>query len=273
MLLKEGSSGVAVRSLQSRLKGLGFNVGKVDGKFGPTTRKAVIAFQNARKLKPDGIAGPKTMAALQVMSNGLRRAVGTVSSSRLPAVNPSALTVAMMFPDTPVRNIEENLPFVMSALETAKLNDRDMVLMALATIRAETGNFTPLSEFISKFNTTPKGHPFNKYDDRIDLGNLGKPDGERFRGRGYIQLTGRANYREHGAAIGLGDQLIENPLLANQPDIAARLLASFLKSKEKAIRKALAEDDLRLARKLVNGGSHGLLRFKQAFNTGKTVIS
>jgi peptidoglycan L-alanyl-D-glutamate endopeptidase CwlK len=177
-----------------------------------------------------------------------------------------------MFPGTPLANIEVNLPYVMTALKASKLDDRDMVLMALATIRAETGNFTPLSEYRSKYNTTPKGHPFNRYDNRTDLGNLGPPDGERFRGRGYIQLTGRANYQEHGAAIGLGNQLIENPLLANQPDIAARLLASFLKSKEQLIRNALTIGDLKTARRLVNGGSHGLAQFTQAFNVGKTVI-
>ncbi|HMG71927.1 MAG TPA: hypothetical protein VK582_00385 [Pyrinomonadaceae bacterium] len=47
----------------------------------------------------------------------------------------------------------------------------------------------------------------------------------------YRKGAGRANYAQHGAAIGLGNQLIDNPGLANQPDIAAKLLASFLKSR------------------------------------------
>jgi peptidoglycan L-alanyl-D-glutamate endopeptidase CwlK len=155
----------------------------------------------------------------------------------------------------------------------AALGDKDMVLMALATIRAETGNFTPLSEFKSKFNTSPGGRPFDLYDNRKDLGNQGPPDGDSFKGRGYIQLTGRSNYKVHGAAIGLGNQLIENPALANQPDIAAKLLASFLKSKEQKIRNALKAGDLKTARKLVNGGTHGLDEFTKAFNTGKTLIA
>ena len=148
-----------------------------------------------------------------------------------------------------------------------------MILMALATIRAETGNFTPLSEFKSKFNTSPGGHPFNLYDNRKDLGNQGAPDGANFRGRGYIQLTGRANFREHGNAIGMGNQLIDNPTLANQPDIAARLLASFLKAKETQIRAALGKGNLKLARKLVNGGSHGLAEFTAAFNIGAKLFA
>jgi putative chitinase len=102
---------------------------------------------------------------------------------------------------------------------------------------------------------------------------LGRPDGASFKGRGFVQLTGRANYAEHGARIGLGNGLIENPELANDPEIAAKLLASFLKRKEQTIRNALAENDLRTARKAVNGGSHGLENFIDAFNKGKNLIA
>jgi putative chitinase len=266
--LKRGSTGAEVTKLQTRLKELGFEPGKVDGKFGRATEVAVRAFQKSRKLKADGIVGPKTMAALKLKT---KPAVAKVPDV-LDVSKVTPVLVSKMFPGTPLANIEENLPFVMEALVKAKLADKDMVLMALATIRAETGNFTPLSEFISKFNTSPGGHPFNLYDNRADLGNKGKPDGANFRGRGYIQLTGRSNYAVHGAAIGLGNQLIQNPTLANKPDIAAKLLASFLKSKEDRIRKALLEGNLRTARRLVNGGSHGLGVFTQAFKTGKELL-
>ncbi|MFN2533215.1 MAG: peptidoglycan-binding protein, partial [Pyrinomonadaceae bacterium] len=67
--------------------------------------------------------------------------------------------------------------------------------------------------------------------------------------------------------------LVDNPGLANQPEIAARLLASFLKSKEPDIRQAIKNGNLKRARKLVNGGSHGLKEFTAAFNTGKSLIS
>jgi putative chitinase len=281
-LLKRGSSGPDVLTLQSTLKQLGFDPNGVDGNFGPGTEAAVIAFQKAKGLTPDGVCGPNTMAALQASAAvaGANVSGATATASVAPAatttsppeVDVTVAEVAKMFPGTPIKNIQTNLPFVLDAMNAAGLGDKNMILMALATIRAETGNFTPLSEFISKFNTTPKGHPFNKYDNRADLGNIGKPDGERFRGRGYIQLTGRANYKEHGAAIGMGNKLIEDPTLANKPDIAARLLASFLKSKERGIRRALAVGDLRKARKLVNGGSHGLTQFSQAFKVGQTLI-
>jgi hypothetical protein len=180
---------------------------------------------------------------------------------------------AQIVPYAPRANIELNLPFVLNALIAPELADNPMILMALATIRAETGLFLPISEFESPFNTSPGGQAFDLYDSRADLGNQGPPDGERFRGRGFIQLTGRSNYALHGVAIGLGEQLVANPDLANHPDIAARLLASFLKSHEQGIRAALTAGDLREARRLVNGGSHGLDAFTAAYNTGLALLA
>jgi peptidoglycan L-alanyl-D-glutamate endopeptidase CwlK len=277
-VLKQGSKGPDVTNLQSNLKELGFDPKGVDGNFGPGTKAAVIAFQKSKGLQADGIAGPNTLAALQGGGSGAA-AGGDAGSAASPAAGGAGATGGMtvaiaskMFPGTPVTNIEQNLPFVLQALSDAGLGDKNMILMALATIRAETGNFTPLSEFQSKFNTPPGGPPFSLYDNRKDLGNQGPPDGANFRGRGYIQLTGRANFLEHGQAIGLGTQLIDNPQLANQPDIAAKLLASFLKSKAPQIRNALAKGDSKIARRLVNGGSHGLAEFIKAFNTGKALL-
>ena len=275
-VLQQGSSGSDVTALQTRLGVLGFDPNGVDGNFGPGTKAALIAFQQSKGLTADGKAGPATMAALQ-LGVGVDASVSVGNSgSGSGSASMSNVTVAevsQMFPGTPVANIQTNLPFVLQALSDAGLADKAMILMALATIRAETGNFTPLSEFQSKFNTPPGGPPFSLYDHRHDLGNQGPPDGANFRGRGYVQLTGRSNFQIHGAAIGLGNQLITNPALANQPDIAAKLLASFLKSKEQAIRNALSSNNLALARKLVNGGSHGLAEFTQAYQTGERVIS
>ena len=87
-----------------------------------------------------------------------------------------------------------------------------------------------------------------------------------------MQLTGRLNYAIHGRAIGMGEQLVENPDLANDPVIAGKLLASFLKSREVRIGNALVAGDMAAARKLVNGGSNGLDRFTDAYNRGRSVL-
>lgn len=263
-VLKEGSSGPAVIKLQERLKELGFDPGAIDGDFGPGTEAAVMAFQKSQGLLADGIAGPRTLHAL-----------GQTQGNRLPSAVPqvTVAVVSKMFPATPLGNIKANLPVVLEALEAANLADKPMVLMALATIRAETESFEPISEGRSKFNTSPNGHPFDLYDNRKDLGNRGRPDGASFKGRGFIQLTGRANYQTHGAAIGLGNQLVDKPELANDPKIAAQLLASFLKAKERPVKEALLDNDLKQARKLVNGGSHGLDRFVDAYSIGNRLIT
>ncbi|WP_177344654.1 L,D-transpeptidase family protein [Evansella clarkii] len=62
--LKSGSSGSAVKDLQTKLTGLGYSTKGVDGKYGPNTTAAVKKFQRDNKLTPDGIAGPKTLEKL-----------------------------------------------------------------------------------------------------------------------------------------------------------------------------------------------------------------
>ena len=210
----------------------------------------------------DGVVGPRTAIAL-----------GLIDVPPIPSVVPIVTVeiVSQMFPGTPRRNIERHLPAVLDALVEPDLTEKSMVLMALATIRAETSGFVPIDEGRSRFNTSPHGQAFDLYDNRRDLGNTGAPDGERYRGRGFIQLTGRANYKEHGAAIG-EPGLMGDPERANVSGIAARLLASFIKAHERAIKEALLAGDLHHARRLVNGGSHGIDAFAEAYRAGQRLI-
>lgn len=263
--LKWGSKGPEVMALQQKLLKKGFNPGAIDGDFGPGTDAAVRAFQRSERLLADGIAGPRTLKAI-----GLDGGPVVIPPFSVGLVTLNG--VAEIFPDAPISNLRKYLPPVLAELQAAGLGDRPMVLMALATIRAETAGFEPISEYKSRYNTSPNGHPFDLYDNRADLGNKGEPDGEQFKGRGFVQLTGRHNYERIGQQIGLGDKLSKEPELANDPTIAARILAAFLKSRELRIKEALLEDDLRQARRLVNGGSHGLERFTESYRTGQRVI-
>jgi putative chitinase len=263
--LKQGDRGPAVIELQKALTTRGYNPGPTDGNFAQATRDAVLAFQQRAGLAADGIVGPGTATAL-----GLG---GAQFPPPPPSLIPSiTVEIAAQIVPAPRVNIESNLPFVLNALVEPELADKAMILMALATIRAETGSFLPISEGQSHYNTSPGGHPFDLYDHRANLGNQGPPDGELFKGRGFVQLTGRANYVFHGSAIGLGNQLVQNPDLANDPGIAGRLLASFLKAHEGKIRAALVANDLAAARRLVNGGSNGLPAFTDAYNTGLPLV-
>jgi hypothetical protein len=172
--------------------------------------------------------------------------------------------VKRMFPATPRTNIATNLPFVLEGLRARGLTDRKMALMALATIRAETEGFVPIDEGRSHFNT--RNTPFDRYEGRTDLGNTHAGDGPRFKGRGYVQLTGRANYTRVGPQVGA--DLVAHPEQANSPALAGLILAQFLKNVESRVRAHLAADDLKKARRDVNGGSHGFDRFKDAYERG-----
>ena len=263
--LKEGQVGLEVAEMQMLLANKGCYAGECDGDFGPKTKAAVEAFQRQTGLTADGVAGPQTLSALGYAYKASPRAVDT----GLFTVD----LVAQIFQGTPRANIETYLPPVLGALEKVGLGDRDMVLMALGTIRAETGSFVPISEFQSKWNTAPGGRSFGLYDTRSDLGNSAVGDGDKYKGRGFVQLTGKHNYRKFSAELGLGDRLLNEPDLANHPQIAADLLALFLKSQEgRCIRIALARKDYAAARKCVNGGHHGLEAFTKAFTDGLALL-
>ena len=271
----KGDSGPEIFKLQEKLLAAGFSPGTPSGTFDSATDIALRGFQKSHGLLDDGKAGPLTLAELNKFGAGAP--VMLPPETGKPMLERFTVSIVReMFPLTPVKNITTNLPFVLRALADAGLAEgvggKDMILMALATIRVETEGFEPISEFQSRFNTSPDGHPFNLYDNRKDLGNQGVPDGARFKGRGFIQLTGRANYHDHGGAIGLGNGLVDDPELANDPTIAARLLASFLKAKERAIKVALLARNFKEARRLVNGGSHGLAKFKETFLIGERLI-
>jgi Caspase domain/Putative peptidoglycan binding domain len=62
--LRRGDSGEDVRQLQELLRAAGYDPGPADGKFGPSTHAAVVAFQRSQGLEPDGAVGPLTRAAL-----------------------------------------------------------------------------------------------------------------------------------------------------------------------------------------------------------------
>ena len=213
---------------------------------------AIRRWQAGIGIIADGIVGPRCQMLLKLADEG-------------PPTDP-VLTVgfvSQLFPATKPANIARYLPYVEAALRAAGLVDRPMVLGALGTIRAETEGFVPIAEFQSRFNTPPGGAPFSSYDLRRDIGNGAAGDGARYKGRGFVQLTGKANYKHYGEVIGLA--LDADPDKANAPEVAAVVLAQFLFDKADKFRAAVGKGDLAAARKLVNGGAHGLDAFRSVF--------
>ena len=274
ILMSKGSVGDDVERLRKALaKALGddaklfASLGRSGTPIDDDFDAAIRRWQAGVGLIGDGVIGPRCQVLLDLI---------VLEASQFELVLDVA-HVSQLFPATKAANIARYLPYIEAALGVAKLTDRDMILGALGTIRAETEGFVPIPEGISKFNTPPGGAPFSLYDTRADLGNSQRGDGERYRGRGFVQLTGKDNYRRYGQRIGM--PLEASPERANAPETAAVLLALFLADKAVKFRAAVrsdgvgGKDGLKEARKLVNGGAHGLDRFRDVFERAKTVWS
>lgn len=91
------------------------------------------------------------------------------------------------------------------------------------------------------------------YEGRSDLGNTVKGDGYKFRGRGLIQITGRANYAACGEALGL--DLINQPELLEQPPHAAMSAAWFWSTR--GLNTLADQKDFAKITKRINGGLTG----------------
>jgi hypothetical protein len=135
------------------------------------------------------------------------------------------------------------------------LSDR-AAIAAAATILVECPSFVPQIE-LGGPDYYRRLYWFNEHV-RHQLGNVTIEDAVRYCGRGYAQLTGRANY----AAIGyqLGVDLLGNPELALEPNVAASVFGAFFKMKRI---RAVADsgDDWVKVRKLWNGGTNNLSGF------------
>ena len=92
------------------------------------------------------------------------------------------------------------------------------------------------------------------YEGRKDLGNVMKGDGKRYKGRGVFQLTGRANYRAYGKALGV--DLENNPELAADPEVSVRVACEYWK--KKGLSGWADRDDVNEITRRINGGYNGL---------------
>lgn len=93
----------------------------------------------------------------------------------------------------------------------------------------------------------------SRYEGRADLGNTEPGDGSKFRGRGLIQITGRANYAECGAALGL--DLLGAPELLEHPTAASRSAAWFWK--HHGLNELADAGDFGHITRRINGGLNG----------------
>lgn len=132
----------------------------------------------------------------------------------------------------------------------------------MAQCAHETLDFASLKELGGKLD-------FRKYDPTHApkkaraLGNRQPGDGARYKGRGYIQLTGRDNYRRAGEALGL--PLEAHPELVERPDVAAKVAVWFWKERVRPNVENFA--DTQQVTKNINPGLKGLQSRHRKFQT------
>ena len=106
----------------------------------------------------------------------------------------------------------------------------------------------------AKFTTTKEFSSGQQYEGRADLGNTQPGDGARYKGRGFIQITGRANYTAASKALGI--DLVKHPELAERPDIATKVSIWYWNTRVKPRVGNFA--NTKAVTKKVNGGVNGL---------------
>lgn len=131
----------------------------------------------------------------------------------------------------------------------------------LAQIEHESAGFKYLTELGNKAY-------FEKYEGRKDLGNIEVGDGYKFRGRGYIQVTGRYNYLALSKDTRI--DFVSNPdLLATE--VNAIISACWFWNK-KGLNAYADKDDILTITKRINGGTNGLSDRKAKLAKWKSII-
>jgi|SRR5882724_505177 len=231
--LQQGSSGPDVQDLQQKLKDLGFDPNGVDGNFGPGTKAAVIAFQQSKGLQADGVVGPATMAALQTAAaGGATSAGGEVSSGSTvgtatgtaPAAAPTLNLAALAgkVPDAVIAQIPQTAADfgITTNLRLAHFLAQCALESTGFTATVENLNYSAqripqvFGKYFKNVDPTPYAHNPQKlgsrvYANRMGNGDEASGDGFKFRGRGYIQLTGKNNYTSFSQFV--GEDCVANP--------------------------------------------------------------
>jgi len=214
MLLKKGDNNENVKLMQEKL-GISPSVTN----FGPKTEEAVKAFQLKNGLNPDGIVGDATWA--KIMGEGTPAPpppapIAPVGGLKLDALKghiPDA--VIQMIPDTAAK-FQINTPLRLAHFlaqcghesggfraTQENLNYSAKGLMGIFK------KYFPTEAIANAYQRNPQKIANKVYASRMGNGDEGSGEGYKFRGRGYIQLTGKDNYTAFGKAI--GEDIPSNP--------------------------------------------------------------
>ncbi len=215
----------------------------VRGYFDNYTEAAVKQFQREQGLVADGVVAKSTWSAL------LEKPVVTYRP-RKPDLSESGFDIDRIVSSIPYpvvrEHARESIPLILSECTAREVRDRGQIAYILATAEHESH----LGQWMVELDS---GH---RYEGREDLGNTQPGDGPKYKGRGFVQLTGRNNYAQWSQYLDI--DLLEKPQKAAEPEVAAKILVMGMKNgyfTGYRLQDFINEDkqDFYHARRIVNG--------------------
>ena len=249
--------GLLLQNVGARCSNLRDDVESLQRLLNHSATQGLFALEEG-PLKCDGAFGGKTLNAIMAYQ---RSVLGeTTPNGRVEGDSPALLRLCAALPET----LEQTL----LSLLYLRAGETDIASLAgpLAQVLANRHIDTPLRQahFLAQIGHESGELRFRSelasgeaYEGRRDLGNTQSGDGPRYKGRGLIQLTGRANYAEYGRALGREQALLEHPeQVADDFALAIDVAAWFWARRDL---NALADrDDLLTITRRINGGTNGL---------------
>ena len=163
----------------------------------------------------------------------------------------------------------ELLPFLLTAMAEFAIGTAARMAAFLAQLAHESGQLRFMEEIWGPTDAQKRYEPPSTLAAR--LGNTEPGDGRRFKGRGPIQITGRANYRRFGGLLGI--DLVSEPARAAVPDLAFRIAGLFwAKNGLNELADRSSADAFREITRRINGGLNGLADRERFYAVARAVL-
>ena len=177
----------------------------------------------------------------------------------------SEQTLRQMMPAAGAR-LDAHLPYIVPAMITGGIKTPDRIAAFLAQLAHESGEYRYMAEI---WGPTPAQLG---YEGRGDLGNTQPGDGRKFAGHGPIQITGRANHRACGQAMGL--DLESDPTLLTEPRYGTASAVWFWTQGNGQIDLNLLADRgwFKTITRVINGGLNGLSDRRQYWDRNRALL-
>jgi predicted chitinase len=172
-------------------------------------------------------------------------------------------------PAVPAKKRDALLPFLQAAMTEFAIESPARIAAFLAQLAHESGQFRFMEEIWGPTDAQRRYEPASTL--ATTLGNSVAGDGKRFKGRGPIQITGRANYRRFGDLLGI--DLVADPARAALPELAFRIAGLFWSKKGlNELADLATQEAFREITRRINGGFNGLEDRQKFYAVARTVL-